>query len=60
MIVEKNEAERNKMIHDILQEMKNQSILQNKPFDYGTIFIGLVFKEENELKKIASLLSIKY
>jgi len=43
----------------IVHEMKNQAILQNKkPFDAGDMFFSLIFKSDEELNKIASLLRI--
>jgi hypothetical protein len=52
------EQKRN-MIWQIIEVLKNQSIVLNKAFDAGDTFFALVFKSDKELKKIHRLCGLK-
>ena len=48
-------TEKGVMIGNIIEKMRLVAMLNNRHFDGGDVFFGLVFKTDEELKKIAQL-----
>lgn len=47
--------EKKQLIDQILTALKNQAIVENKPFDYADNFFKLAFMRDDDLRKIGTL-----